>query len=116
MGENLSSQSGDVTNGPTAPGPSGGRSGTTESASRGRMGRTSGPSMPGSGGSRCFVALLVVAATDQIVPAPSAYQAQMRIWLAARATGFVAYGLLTVLVTLGLILSHPVNQSTWKLS
>ncbi|HEY4633613.1 MAG TPA: hypothetical protein VIH00_06815 [Candidatus Limnocylindrales bacterium] len=64
----------------------------------------------------CFVALLVVAATDQIVPATSAYQAQMRIWLAARATGFVAYGLLTVLVTLGLILSHPVNQSTWKLS
>jgi DMSO/TMAO reductase YedYZ heme-binding membrane subunit len=33
-----------------------------------------------------------------------------------RATGITAYLVLTVLVALGLILSHPVNQSTWKLS
>jgi len=63
-----------------------------------------------------LIGLLAIAATDQIVPASSLYQAQMRIWLAARATGLVAYGLLTVLVAFGLILSHPVNQSTWKLS
>ncbi len=60
--------------------------------------------------------MLVIAATDQIVPASSAYQAQMRVWLAARATGMTSYILLTVIVVLGLILSHPVNQSTWKLS
>jgi predicted ferric reductase len=60
--------------------------------------------------------LLVVLATDQIVPAQSHYQAQMRLWLAGRATGVTAYVLLTVLVALGLILSHPVNRSTWKLS
>ena len=71
---------------------------------------------------RLFVALaagmglLVVAATDQIAPAGSPYQAQLRVWLAARATGLVAYALLTVLVSLGLVLSHPVNKSTWKLS
>jgi len=60
--------------------------------------------------------ILIVVATDQVVPATSAYQAQMRFWLAARATGITAYLLLTGLVTFGLILSHPTNQSTWKLS
>ena len=63
-----------------------------------------------------ILGILVIGATDQILPATSAYQAQMRIWLAARATGLTAYLALTVLVALGLILSHPVNQSTWKLS
>jgi methionine sulfoxide reductase heme-binding subunit len=60
--------------------------------------------------------ILVVAATDQILPATSQYQAQMRLWLAGRATGLTAYVLLTLQVALGLVLSHPVNQSTWKLS
>jgi len=60
--------------------------------------------------------LLIVLSTDQIVPATSAYQAQMRLWLAGRATGITAYLLLTGLVALGLVLSHPTNQSTWKLS
>ncbi len=60
--------------------------------------------------------ILVVFATDQVVPASSAYQAQLRVWLAGRATGITAYVLLTVLVSLGLVLSHPTNQSTWKLS
>lgn len=60
--------------------------------------------------------ILIVVATDQIVPATSAYQAQMRIWLAARATGITSYLLLTGLVILGLVLSHPTNQSTWQLS
>jgi hypothetical protein len=60
--------------------------------------------------------ILIVVATDQVVPATSAYQAQMRVWLAGRATGITAYLLLTFLVSLGLILSHPTNQSTWKLS
>jgi len=60
--------------------------------------------------------ILIVVATDQVVPATSAYQAQLRIWLAARATGITTYLLLTGLVTFGLILSHPTNQSTWKLS
>ena len=63
-----------------------------------------------------FIGLMVVAATDQIVPASSQYQAQMRVWLASRASGLVAYVLLTVLVAFGLILSHPVNKSTWKVS
>jgi hypothetical protein len=60
--------------------------------------------------------ILIVLSTDQVVPATSAYQAQMRVWLAGRATGITAYLLLTGLVSLGLILSHPMNQSTWKLS
>lgn len=62
------------------------------------------------------VGLLVVAATDQILPATSAHQAEMRIWLASRAAGFTALGLLTVQIALGLVLSHPTNKSTWKLS
>ncbi len=60
--------------------------------------------------------ILIVVATDQVAPATSAYQAQMRFWLAARATGITTYLLLTGLVTFGLVLSHPTNQSTWKLS
>ncbi len=60
--------------------------------------------------------ILIVLSTDQIVPATSPYQAQMRLWLTGRATGIAAYLLLTGQIVLGLILSHPVNQSTWKLS
>jgi predicted ferric reductase len=57
--------------------------------------------------------LIVVAATDQILPATSAYQAQMRVWLAARATGIVALVLVALLVVLGILLSHP-EQTQWK--
>jgi len=60
--------------------------------------------------------VLIVLSTDQVLPATSAYQAQMRVWLAGRATGITAYLLLTALVCFGLILSHPTNQSTWRLS
>lgn len=59
--------------------------------------------------------LVVVAATDQILPATSAYQAQVRVWLAARATGLVALVLVTLLVVLGILLSHP-EQTQWKLA
>lgn len=62
------------------------------------------------------VGLLIVAGTDQVLPATSAHQAELRIWLASRAAGFTALGLLTVQIALGLVLSHPTNKSTWKLS
>ena len=63
-----------------------------------------------------FLGIVVIFSTDQILPASNAYQAQMRLWLAARATGITAYLILTFVVVTGLILSHPVNRSTWKLS
>jgi hypothetical protein len=63
-----------------------------------------------------LLGILIVFTTGQVVPATSDYQAHMRVWLAGRATGITAYVLLTVLVSLGLVLSHPTNQSTWKLS
>jgi len=63
-----------------------------------------------------FLGILIVFTTGQVVPATSDYQAHLRVWLAGRATGITAYLLLTALVSLGLILSHPTNQSTWKLS
>jgi hypothetical protein len=59
--------------------------------------------------------LMIVAATDQILPATSAYQAQMRVWMAARATGLVALVLIALLVVLGILLSHP-EQTQWKLA
>lgn len=68
---------------------------------------------------RLFVILLAVAGlailvvTDQVVPPSTPYQAQMRVWLAARATGITALVLLTVMVVLGLALSHP-DQAKWK--
>lgn len=63
-----------------------------------------------------ILGLVVIFSTDQILPATNAYQAQMRLWLAARAAGITAYLILTFIVAVGLILSHPVNRSTWKLS
>lgn len=63
-----------------------------------------------------LLVLGIMVATDQIVPATSERQAQLRLWLAARSTGIVAYLLLTVQIVLGMILSHPTNQTTWKLS
>jgi sulfoxide reductase heme-binding subunit YedZ len=63
-----------------------------------------------------LLGLIIVWSTDQIVPSTTVYQAQMRIWLAARASGMTAYVVLTFVIAIGLILSHPVNKSTWKLS
>jgi sulfoxide reductase heme-binding subunit YedZ len=63
-----------------------------------------------------LVVLAVVHATGQIAPAATDHQAELRIWLAARATGIAALILLTVQVLLGLVLSHPTNQATWRLS
>ncbi len=63
-----------------------------------------------------LIGLVIVWSSNQIVPATSEYQAQMRVWLFARAAGMTAYLILTFIVAVGLILSHPVNKSTWKLS
>jgi sulfoxide reductase heme-binding subunit YedZ len=62
------------------------------------------------------VGLVAVVATDQVIPATSEHQAQLRIWLAARAAGVTAYLLLTAQVLLGMILSHPTNQAAWRQS
>ena len=62
------------------------------------------------------LAIVAIYATDQIAPATSDRQAQLRIWLAARAAGIVTFLLLTFQICVGLILSHPTNKSTWKLS
>jgi hypothetical protein len=62
------------------------------------------------------VIIVILYATDQVAPASSAREAQLRVWLAARACGISALLLLTAQVLLGLVLSHPTNQSTWKLS
>lgn len=63
-----------------------------------------------------LLGLTVLIATDQILPATSDRQAELRFWLAARATGIVAFLLLTLQVVFGLVLSHPHNKTTWKLS
>jgi len=60
--------------------------------------------------------IAVIFATDQILPATSAHQAEIRSWLGARAAGLTALVLLTIQVAFGLVLSHPTNKSTWKLS
>lgn len=81
--------------------------------------RPAPPSRLGAQGSLILLALLgllVVYATGQILPATSDRQAELRFWLAARATGVVALMLLTAQVVFGLVLSHPHNKTTWKLS
>lgn len=62
------------------------------------------------------VGIAIVVTTDQVVPAASAHQAQLRVWLASRAAGIVTLVLLTVQIVLGLLMSHPTNHSTWKQS
>jgi len=80
----------------------------------------SGPAARLSGGMfvalLALVGLLIIVATDQVVPATSDRQAQLRIWLVARAAGFTTLLLLALQISLGLVLSHPTNKSTWKLS
>lgn len=60
--------------------------------------------------------LLLVYATGQILPGTTDRQAELRFWLAARATGVAALILLTGQIVFGLVLSHPHNKATWKLS
>lgn len=49
----------------------------------------------------------VLLVTDRLLPASGEYQSQVRIWLAARATGFVSLGLLSIAVASGIAVSHP---------
>jgi DMSO/TMAO reductase YedYZ heme-binding membrane subunit len=84
------------------------------------------PKRPSSGSARlsggalavlgAVLGIVIVFATDQVLPASSDHQAELRGWLAARAAGFMALVLLTFQVVVGLVLSHPTNKSTWKLS
>ncbi len=89
-------------------------------ASSGPAKRRSGPPGRLRGGTFiaavALVGLVIVIATDQIVPATSDRQAQVRIWLASRAAGIVSLVLLSFQIVVGLVLSHPVNKTTWKLS
>ena len=63
-----------------------------------------------------LIGVVLLYATDQILPATTDRQAELRYWMAARATGIVAFLLLTLQIVLGLVLSHPTNRSTWNLS
>jgi methionine sulfoxide reductase heme-binding subunit len=63
-----------------------------------------------------LLGLVVVYATDQILPATTDRQAELRFWLAARATGVVALLLMAAQVVFGLVLSHPHNKTTWRIS
>ncbi len=63
-----------------------------------------------------LIGVVLLYATDQIIPATTDRQAELRYWMAARATGIVAFLLLTLQIVLGLVLSHPTNRSTWNLS
>ena len=81
--------------------------------------RPAGPfrlSMRGATIVAALLGLIVIYATGQILPVTSDRQAELRFWLAARATGIVAFLLLTFQVAIGLVLSHPHNKTTWKLS
>jgi methionine sulfoxide reductase heme-binding subunit len=63
-----------------------------------------------------LLGILLVYATDQILPASSDRQAELRFWIAARATGVMALLFMTAQIVFGLVLSHPHNKTTWKLS
>jgi predicted ferric reductase len=85
----------------------------TPASGRARSGRLSLPVMISLA---AVTALAIVFTTDQVLPATSAHQAQLRVWLGSRAAGLVALMLLSFQVVVGLVLSHPTNKSTWRLS
>ena len=60
--------------------------------------------------------LLVLAITNAVLPPETARLNDVRPWLVARATGVSAYLLLAGQVAIGLVMSHPTNLSTWKVS
>ncbi len=63
-----------------------------------------------------IAALIALGVTDQILPAADPHLVQVRPWIAARALGVTAYLLLALEVASGLVLSHPKNASTWRLT
>jgi len=63
-----------------------------------------------------IAALVALGVTDQILPATDPRTEQIRPWVAARALGITAYLLLAVEVATGLILSHPRNVASWRLT
>jgi len=86
---------------------------TRPAARSGTSGRLGGGLLVAIGAVAGIAALV---AMDQILPATSTHQAELRVWLGARAAGLTALVLLTIQVSFGLVLSHPTNKSTWKLS
>jgi hypothetical protein len=63
-----------------------------------------------------IAALVALGITDQVLPAANPHLAETRPWIAARALGVTAYLLLAAQVGLGLVLSHPRNSATWRLT
>jgi len=63
-----------------------------------------------------IAALVALGVTDQILPAADPRTIEIRPWVAARALGVTAYLLLALEVASGLVLSHPRNTSTWRLT
>jgi sulfoxide reductase heme-binding subunit YedZ len=62
-----------------------------------------------------IVGLVIVAGSGLATPAQSAYEAQIRLWLIARASGLVAFGLLTLDVLAGLMLASPPSEARRRL-
>jgi predicted ferric reductase len=63
-----------------------------------------------------LAALVALAVTDRLLPASDPGVAQVRPWIAARAFGVTAYLLLALETALGLVLSHPRNTASWRLT
>ncbi|MDA8345374.1 MAG: hypothetical protein M0Z66_07810 [Thermaerobacter sp.] len=74
------------------------------------LGRLS-PGQQAGGVFALLLALLVL--TVRAVPATPYYE-RFLPWIVARGVGLTALVLLTVLVSLGILLSHPLNRSVWR--
>lgn len=61
-----------------------------------------------AGGAAAFAALVVA---HTVLPATSEHAVELRPWLVARSAGIVSYLRLATQVGLGLVLSHPTNQT-----
>ncbi|MHB1980889.1 MAG: ferric reductase-like transmembrane domain-containing protein [Sulfobacillus sp.] len=64
----------------------------------------------------CAMLALVGLVTAYSVPLHAAFWLRMLPWLLARTSGLAAFVLLTLIVVLGILLSHPRNLVEWKFS
>lgn len=61
------------------------------------------------------VGLVILFGSNLATPAANAYEAQIRLWLVARASGLMAFGLLTIDVLAGLLLASPPSDARRQL-
>lgn len=60
--------------------------------------------------------VIVIAIGSLVVLEQDSFVQSQKLWLISRAAAIAAYVVLTVIVLIGIVLSHPRNKDTWRLT